>query len=280
MEKKEKNLRIRTKDAAYQKLEVLASNRNKRYKYYEFLVEGVRNLNEAKKNGWQFSSLIYGPAAQLSDWAKDMIRTTKTDCNIELSAPLLAELSEKEDTSELMAVVKMRADDVNQIRIRRKAPLIAVFDRPSNKGNLGTLIRTLDSLGADGLIVTGHGVDLYDREVIGATMGSFFALPAVRIPKHSDLLAYMDQLREAYGDLSVIGTTAHAEKAVWEADLTRPLILMIGCETDGLSDGLRQYCTEMVTIPMAEGCAATSFNVACAATVMFYEAVRQRTALL
>ena len=274
-----KNLRIRTKDAAYQKLEVLSTNRNKRYKYYEFLVEGVRNLNEAKKNGWEFSSLIFDPAASLSDWAKDMLKTTKTDFNIELSGPLLAELSEKEDTSELMAVVKMRQDDTDQIKIRNSAPLIAIFDRPSNKGNLGTIIRTLDSLGADGLILTGHGVDLYDREVVGATMGSFFALPTVRIPKHSDLLAYMDSLREKYGELQIIGTTAHAEKAVWEPDLTKPTVFMIGCETDGLSEGLRAYCTEMVTIPMAENCAATSFNVACATTVMFYEAVRQRSAL-
>lgn len=271
-----KNIRIRTKDAAYQKLEVLSTNRNKRYKYYEFLVEGVRNLNEAKKNGWEFSSLIYDPMAQLSDWAKDMIRTTKVDCNIELAGHLLAELSEKEDTSELMAVVKMRRGDVNQIKIRHNSPLIAIFDRPSNKGNLGTIIRTLDSLGADGLILTGHGVDLYDREVVGATMGSFFALPTVRVSKHSDLTAYMDQLREEYGELQVIGTTAHADKAVWEPDLKKPTIFMIGCETDGLSEGLKQYCTDMVTIPMAQGCAATSFNVACATTVMFYEAVRQR----
>jgi len=274
-----KNIRIRTRDAAYQKLEVLSTNRNKRYKYYEFLVEGVRNINEARKNGWEFSSLIFDPAAELSDWAKDTIKKTKTDVNIELSGSLMAELSEKEDTSELMAVVKMRQDDTDQIKIRNRAPLIAIFDRPSNKGNLGTIIRTLDSLGADGLILTGHGVDLYDREVVGATMGSFFALPAVRIPKHSDLLRYMDELREKYGDLQVIGTTAHAEKAVWEPDLTKPTIFMIGCETDGLSEGLRAYCTEMVTIPMAENCAATSFNVACATTVMFYEATRQRAAL-
>ena len=271
--------KIHSKNAAYQKLEVLSTNRNKRYKYYEFLVEGVRNINEARKNGWEFSSLIFDPAADLSDWAKDTIKHTKTDVNIELSGSLMAELSEKEDTSELMAVIKMRRDDTDQIKIRTGAPLIAIFDRPSNKGNLGTIIRTLDSLGADGLILTGHGVDLYDREVVGATMGSFFALPAVRIPKHSDLLRYMDELRVKYGDLQVIGTTAHAEKAVWEPDLTKPTIFMIGCETDGLSEGLRAYCTDMVTIPMAENCAATSFNVACAATVMFYEATRQRAAL-
>ena len=229
-----KNIKIRSKDAAWQKLEVLKTNRNKRYRYFEFLVEGVRNLNEARANGWEFSSLIYCPDLPLSDWAKAMLREVKTDFNIELTPALMAELSEKDDTSELMAVVKMRPDDPAQIRFHG-VPLLALFDRPSNKGNLGTILRTLDSLGADGLILTGHGVDLYDPEVIGASMGSFFHVPAVRIPKHDDLAAYLESLRAQYGSLSVLGTTAHAEKPLWDCDLTVPTLFMIGCETDGLS---------------------------------------------
>ncbi len=267
---------IRSKDAAWQKLEVLKTNRNKRYRYYEFLAEGVRNLNEARANGWEFSSLIYAKNAPLSDWAKDMLRGVRTDFNIELTPALMAELSDKDETSELMAVIKMRPDDPSAIRFR-SAPLLALFDRPSNKGNLGTILRTLDCLGADGLILTGHGVDLYDPEVVGASMGSFFKIPAVRIPKHGDLEAYFDRLRSEFGALSVLGTTAHAEKPLWACDLKNPTVFMIGCETDGLSEGLRPFCTELVTIPMAQDSSASSFNVACAATVMFYEAVRQRS---
>ena len=269
--------RIRAKDAAWQKLEVLKTNRNKRYHYYEFLAEGVRNLNMARERGWAFSSLIYPAGAPLSDWAKGFLRDVKTEENLELAPQLMAELSGKDDTSELMAVVKMRPDDPGQI-VPRAAPLVALFDRPSNRGNLGTILRTLDAFGADGLILTGHGVDLYDPEVVGTTMGSFFAVPAVRIPRHDDLAAYFDGLRAEYGMLNVLGTTAHAEKPLWECDLTRPTVFMIGCETDGLSEGLRPFCTEMVTIPMAPSSTASSFNVACAATAMFYEAVRQRAA--
>ena len=274
-----KTQKIRSKDAAWQKLEVLKTNRNKRYRYFEFLVEGVRNLNEAEKNGWEFSSLLYPADTPLSDWARDFLRRVRTDVNLELTPALMKELSEKEDTSELMAVVKMRPDDPSVIRPKDgAAPLVALFDRPSNKGNLGTILRTLDALGADGLILTGHGVDLYDPEVVGATMGSFFRVPAVRIPRHEDLAAFFDGLRREWGEINIPGTTAHAEKPLWDCDLTGPTVFMIGCETDGLSEGLRPFCTEMVTIPMAEISSASSFNVACAATVMFYEAVRQRAA--
>ncbi len=270
-----KTTKIHVKNAAYQKLEVLATNRNKRYKYFEFLVEGVRNINEAVKNGWQIVSLIYSPQADLSDWARGVIRSTPTEGNIELDEPLMRELSEKDDTSELMAVVKMRPDDVGQITFRG-VPLLALFDRPSNKGNLGTIIRTLDAMGADGLILTGHGVDLYDREVVGASMGSFFYVPVIRMPRHDDLAKFIADVSEKYGRLSVIGTTAHAQARLCELDLTVPTLFMIGCETDGLSEGLRPFCTTLATIPMAKTSSASSFNVACATTVMFYEAVRQR----
>ena len=253
-----KTQKIRSKDAAYQKLEVLKTNRTKRYRYFEFLIEGVRNINEARRCGWEFSSFLYAEGAPLSDWAKDTIRQVRTECNLELAPALMRELSGKDDTSELMAVAKMRPDDPSAVRPKPGVlPLAALFDRPSNKGNLGTILRTLDALGGDGLILTGHGVDLYDPEVVGASMGSFFRVPAVRVPRHDDLTAYFDGLRREYGELNILGTTAHAEKPLWACDLTRPTVFMIGCETDGLSEGLRPLCTEMVTIPMAPDSSAT-----------------------
>lgn len=276
--------KILSKDAAYQKLEVLKTNRNKRYRYGEFLVEGVRNINEAVAKDWEIVSWVYAARRQLSDWAKNLLRTVHTEVNLELAPALMDEISGKEDASEMLAIVKMREDadkdtawllDALQLKEERP-PLLALFDRPSNRGNLGTIIRSLDALGADGLILTGHGVDLYDPDVVVSTMGSFFALPVIRVPRHDALSALFDAIREKWGDIQILGTTAHAEKALWQTDLTRPTIFMIGCETDGLSEGLKPLCTEMITIPMAETSYASSFNVACAATVMFYEAVKQR----
>ncbi len=277
--------KILSKDAAYQKLEVLKTNRNKRYRYGEFLVEGVRNINEAVAKDWEIVSWVYAARRQLSDWAKNLLHAVPTSVNLELAPALMDEISGKEDASEMLAVVKMKDDadrdtawflDALQLSADRP-PLLALFDRPSNRGNLGTIIRSLDALGADGLILTGHGVDLYDPDVVVSTMGSFFALPVVRIPRHDALAALFEAIREKWGDLQVLGTTAHAQTALWQVDLKKPTVFMIGCETDGLSEGLKPLCTEMITIPMAETSYASSFNVACAATVMFYEAVKQRS---
>ena len=76
-----KTVKIYSKNAAYQKFEVLKTNRNKRHRYGEFFVEGVRNINEAEKNGWRFSSFLYSSERSLSGWAKEKLASVKTDVN-------------------------------------------------------------------------------------------------------------------------------------------------------------------------------------------------------
>ena len=174
-----------------------------------------------------------------------------------------------------MAIIEMREDKLENVTLS-KAPFIVLFDRPSNKGNLGTIIRSCDSLGADMLIITGHAVDLYDPDVVVSAMGSFFNMPVIRIEDNNDLYVYIDKLREKYPDLIVAGSTAHKEKSIEEIDFTRPLVLMIGNETMGLNKAFKEYCDVLCTIPMNEKSYATSFNVGCAASIMMYEVTRQR----
>ena len=147
-----KETKIVAKDSTYQKFEVLKTNRNKRYKYNEFLVEGVRSLKEAVTNKWNIKSFIYDKN-NLSDWARETISSVKTKENFVLTPELMKDLSGKEDTSELMAIIEMREDKLENVELS-PIPFIVLFDRPSNKGNLGTIIRSCDSLGADMLIIT------------------------------------------------------------------------------------------------------------------------------
>lgn len=267
--------RIYSKNANYQKFEVLKTNRNKRYKYYEFFVEGVRNINEAIKNGWVIDSFIYSFEKELSRWATDVIKNTKTKQNYELTDALMSDLSGKNDTSELMAVLHMRDDNTEEIRLSDN-PVIALFDRPSNKGNLGTIIRSCDALGVEGLVITGHAVDPYDPDTITASMGSFFKVPVIRLADNNSVINWISALKGKYKDLQVVGTTAHAEKAIYECNFLLPVLFMIGNETDGLSHKFHEISDTMATIPMDTSSSASSFNVACAASIMFYEAARQR----
>ena len=269
-----KEINITNKNNDYQRFEVLKTNRNKRYKYNEFLVESVRSLKEAAANGWHIRSLIYD-RNNLSDWAKNMIHTVRTEVNYNLTPALLQELSGKADTSELMAVIRMREDSLEQVPLSAN-PFIVLFDRPSNKGNLGTMIRSCDALGVDMLVITGHAIDLYEPDVVVAAMGSFFNLPVVRVEDNKSLYQYIDGLKQKYPDFKVVGTTAHKENPVWQVDLSAPVMLMMGNETMGLNKAFKEYCDVLCTIPMSEKSYATSFNVSCAGTVLMYEITRQR----
>ena len=266
--------KVFTKNNIFQKFEVLKTNRNKRYRYHEFFVEGVRSLNEAVRNNWKIKSFVYDKN-NLSDWAKDMINKVNTDMNYCLTPELMKELSGKEDTSELMAVIEMREDELEQVTLSEK-PFIVLFDRPSNRGNLGTMIRSCDALGVDMLIITGHAVDLYDTDVVVSAMGSFFKLPVIRISDNKALFEYIYKLKKRYTDFTTIGTTAHNEDPVYSINLTSPLMLMMGNETMGLNKTLKEYCDLLCTIPMSENSYATSFNVSCAASILMYEITRQR----
>jgi TrmH family RNA methyltransferase len=266
--------KIYNKNNIYQKFEVLKTNRNKRYRYHEFLVEGVRSLNEAVKNNWEIHSFLYD-RTNLSDWAKEMITNTRTKMNYSLTAELMRELSGKEDTSELMAVIGMREDELTSVPLS-KNPFLVLFDRPSNRGNLGTMIRSCDALGADMLILTGHAVDLYDPDVVVSAMGSFFNMPVVRIEDNTKLFSYLANLKREIPNFTVLGTTAHKEKTIWDVNLSVPLMLMMGNETMGLNKAFKEACDILCTIPMAKTSYASSFNVSCAASILMYEVVRQR----
>jgi TrmH family RNA methyltransferase len=274
-----KTQRIVSKDAAWQKFEVLKTNRNKRYRYGQFFVEGVRNLNEAVRNGWTIDSFIFSFEFHLSDWARNLLETVPTQVNYALSGALMSQLSGKTDASELCALIRMR-DDVKWAAAPgqpdNKAMLAVLFDRPSNKGNLGTVIRSCDALGVDRLLLTGHGVDRYDPEVLAASMGSLFRLPVIYLADNGSLQSWIDEHRKVYPSLQIIGTTAHQERQIDQIDLTVPTLLIIGNETDGISRWLREQSTMLATIPMNPSGAATSLNVSCAATVLLYEVWRQR----
>lgn len=269
-----KEIMITNRNNMFQKFEVLKTNRNKRYRYHEFLVEGVRSLNEAVKNHWKIKSFLYDKN-RLSDWATGMLREVGTKENYCLTAELMRQLSGKEDTSELMAVIEMREDTLRDVSLS-EVPFLVLFDRPSNRGNLGTLIRSCDALGADMLLLTGHGVDLYDPDVVVSAMGSFFKVPVIRIADNSTLFDYVRKLKREHPGFVTVGTTAHDKTPVSAVDLTVPLMLMVGNETKGLCSAFAQACDVLCTIPMAKDSGASSFNVSCAASILMYEVTRQR----
>jgi TrmH family RNA methyltransferase len=192
-----------------------------------------------------------------------------------MTPELLAELGEKGETPpELIAVVEMPADELDRIKVGPDF-LGVVFDRPTGPGNIGSIIRSADAFGADGVIVTGHAADVYDSKAVRASTGSLFAVPAVRVPSQREVMAWVVEHRAAGTPVVVVGTDEHGEADIFDFDLTRPTLLLIGNETSGLSAAWKELADHLVRIPMTGS--ASSLNAANAATAVLYETSRQRS---
>ncbi|MBM3152590.1 MAG: RNA methyltransferase [Chloroflexi bacterium] len=265
--------KIFTENADFQTLETLRRNRVKRNRSGEFFVEGVRAVTQAVEKGWEIQALVYSRGKRLSDWAEGILQKANAKKYYELPLRLMEKLSDKEDASELIALVGMPADDLSRIPLRENM-LAIVLDRPTSPGNLGAIIRSCDALGVDGVIVTGHAADLYDPETIRATTGSFFSVQSVRLPSHKELVPWLDGLKRRFSKLQVVGTSAKAQISITEHDFTLPTVLLVGNETNGLSEAYQALADGMVAIPMTGY--ASSLNIACAASILLYEASRQR----
>lgn len=261
------------KDNDFQHLEVIKRNRNKRFQSKEVFVEGVEPISLALSNSWEVLAFVYTRDRTLSDWAEGILKHSTASIHYELSKELMDLLSDKENASELLAVLSMPSDDFSRIQLSSN-PLIAVFDRPSDPGNLGTIIRSCNAFKADGLIITGHCVDLYEPKVIRSSLGAVFSMPVLRKESYKDLLSYFDEIRKNHGDLQIIGTSVHTDDDIVDQDFTRPTILIIGNETSGMSYNYKEISDCLVKIPIYGS--ASSLNVACAVSIIFYEIDRQR----
>ncbi len=261
-------LRITTRNAAFQQWQALLANRAKRQRAGEFVVHGVRPITLAVQQGWPLRVMIYDMTRPLSGWAEQMLATAP-EAAVAMAPDLLAELAEKDgEAPELVAVVAIPPDDL--ARIPAAPDLLAVaFDRPASPGNIGTLVRSADAFGAHGLIVTGHAADPYDPKSVRASTGSLFAVPIVRAASQAGVVAWA-RARSA----AIIGTDEKGTADVDGVDLTGPTLLVIGNEASGLSASWRNACDGLVRIPITG--AASSLNAASAGTVVLYEAARQR----
>ena len=250
----------------------LCQKRKARRAYRECFVEGVQAIAEAYSQSWNVKQLIYCPSSAHSDWAKKTLAESDPRTHLQVEAHLLSRLSDRGDP-ELMAIVSQAEDDPARIPIRADL-LVVVVEHPQNPGNLGTIIRSADAMGAHGVLVMEPGVDLYHPKTVRATMGSLFALPVLRIENFQVFQDWIDTVRGTVGGVQVVATSPHASTTIDRHDLTLPTVLIIGNEQSGISEHFEMTCDTLVSIPMSGS--AESLNSAVSASIVLYEANRQR----
>ncbi|MFQ5522730.1 MAG: TrmH family RNA methyltransferase [Acidimicrobiia bacterium] len=138
-------------------------------------------------------------------------------------------------------------------------------------GNLGAMLRTADAVGAEGFVVVGAGVDPFNPNAIRASTGALLTVP-LALCTLEELVGWLSDR-----DIELIAATPDADKTVWEVDLTRPCLLLVGAEDQGLTAAARTAARALVSVPMAGS--VDSLNASVTLAVMAYEAARQRSLL-
>ncbi|MSS72662.1 MAG: RNA methyltransferase [Candidatus Latescibacteria bacterium] len=235
-----------------------------------FFAEGIRVVEEAVAAGVPVERVIYAPERLRSDRAMGTVRALEGGGAevVEVSDRVFDALSGREEGQGIGAVIRIPERTLEDIPAGPEA-LVAVLVEPRDPGNLGSILRTADCAGASGVVVVGTSADLYDPKCVRASMGSLFAAVAVSVPDLGTCLAWA----RSQG-LRCVATSARAERSCFAFGLTGPLALILGPERGGLDEGAVGQCDALVRVPMRGR--ASSLNLASAAAVLMYEAVRQR----
>lgn len=230
-----------------------------------FLVEGMKLVWDAFENGWEIETLVYSTRfaeenQNLQEFAAQ-VRTKGGDI-LEVSDKILTSITRRDNAQMVLGVMRQVWHDAPR-KVSDKTSVWLGLDRVRDPGNLGTIIRTADSAGCDGIILIGETTDPYSLEAARASMGSIFNVPLVRLSE-TDFLNW----RKSWSG-KVLGT--HLMGAVdyripdYHGD---PVLLLMGNEQRGLPENLAEVCDQLIKIPMAGS--ADSLNLAIATGVMLF----------
>ena len=258
--------RITSESATFQLLEALRHNRRKRTQRGEFLIEGVQAIDRAIDSGWPVRATVVPDGEARSSWADGVLARLADAEHHEVRPDLFARLADREDPPELLLVGAIPGTGLRDLRPPDDG-VVVVVDRPSSPGNLGTILRTSDALGASGVVTVGHGVHLYDPQTIRASVGSVFTVPTAAADSHEELVGWLATWRERAA-VTVCATDEQGEVELGSGVARPPALLLLGTERTGLSRGLRDLADVTLRIPMAG--AASSLNVAVAHGIVLH----------
>jgi RNA methyltransferase, TrmH family len=234
-----------------------------------FIIEGPHLLEMAISADISISEVFFTEAfAGKEEGLRTLRQLSKcTDRIYEIADHLLHKLAETETPQGIIAVATHSPLPLSGLLLRDN-PLLVVFDGIQDPGNLGTIMRTADAAAADGVVILPGTCDVYMQKTIRATAGSLFNIPVA----HAAVYELIDWLRAHKIHLAV--TASGADNSFFEADLGKPVALVFGSEAHGVQDKLRRAADMLLSIPIYGK--AESLNVAAAAAICLYEAVRQR----
>lgn len=233
-----------------------------------FLVEGIHHVGEVVEAGWDIDLILYAPDMLTSGFARDLISRLEigpqlgrlTPTAQPVSTSVMESLADKENPQGILAIVHQEQKRLDEIKSMRCGAAVV---SPQDPGNVGTILRTLEGVGADALFLLDGGVDPYHPTSIRASMGAIFWKPFVCCSFDE----FVDWARRR--EIQLVGTSAHVKDEYRSFKPEQNFILVLGSEQKGLSPNQLKACDAAISLPMRGR--TSSLNLAVAAGILLYQ---------
>lgn len=238
-----------------------------------FLIEGYREISRFLKSGGKAIQLFFSKEHFLGENEEALIEDARREGAflMDCAKPVFEKLSYRDRPDGLLAIARIERkglDVLDQILQHRPFPFLVVAEAIEKPGNLGTILRSSDASGVDALIVADPCTDVFNPNVVRASVGTLFHVPVIEANSAQTI-----QWLKKRG-IQIVAATPHATGEFTEANFKKPLAIAVGTEQLGLSSEWMEGADIQVKIPMLG--IADSLNVATATTLLLYEVLRQR----
>ncbi|WP_156850611.1 TrmH family RNA methyltransferase [Bartonella refiksaydamii] len=230
-----------------------------------FMAEGLKLVIDALNLGWTIQTLIFSKSKIENTTIENTAARTVANGGfvIKASQKVMESITRRDNPQTVIGIFKQQWQPLEMIK-EQVGNVYVALDRVRDPGNLGTIIRTADAVGAKGVILIGETTDPFSPETVRATMGSIFSIPLYRFDE-STFLNW-----SAYFKGMIIGTHLKGSTDYRTIDFKgEPIILLMGNEKQGLPDNLANRCDQLARIPQSGR--ADSLNLAIATAIMLYE---------
>lgn len=237
----------------------------------QYLIEGYRELLRAYEGQTSIESLFICRDLFLGENEQALINGFE-DRGVEIiecSSSVFERISYRDRPDGLLALAKQEPLSLDKLRFKNKVPCVILAVQIEKPGNLGTILRSADAVGADAVIVVDHVTDIYNPNVIRASVGTLFTQPVIQV-KSSEVYTWLKA-----NEIQIVASSPDAKMNYTDANFAKPTAILVGSEQYGLEDHWFEKADLSVSIPMKG--AADSLNAATSTTVLLYEVLRQRT---
>ncbi|HEX7556808.1 MAG TPA: RNA methyltransferase [Leptolinea sp.] len=254
------------KNSHLQLIRSLLQDRKSRDETGQFVIEGVRLVEDAANNKASISEVYFSQSLsergriQLNKFVNNGILIEEVEDSI------FSNLMDTSTSQGIAAICKKTEPDLPE-----NLNFAIIADQLRDPGNLGTILRTAAAAGAQAVITTPGSVDLYSPKVLRSAMGAHFHIACAEMVWEQ--LEAIKQ-KQTGSQLSAYVAAIGGQKIFWQCDFTRPTLLIIGNEAEGATEKAFEYSDHRISIPMPGE--FESLNAAVAAGVLIFEVVRQR----